>query len=142
AQRMLLWRADAGAIGLLEKMVVESKNTLARLHALCALVGAGESSKLKGVTGRAALAEASPVVRGQAVRDVEPILAESVRVGERAGEAGRPPSAGVVAGLLRTARGTGRVGAIGAPLEALSRPADGKCATWQFQAVGHILDSR
>jgi putative membrane-bound dehydrogenase-like protein len=39
AQQMLVQRKDAAAVPLLEKMVGESKNALARLHALCTLDG-------------------------------------------------------------------------------------------------------
>jgi putative heme-binding domain-containing protein len=60
---------------------------------------------------------------------------------ELAGKSGAPPSPGLLSGLLRTASGTGRVGAIAAPLAALTTAADGKFAAWQFQTLGNFLDS-
>jgi len=72
AQQMLLWRNDKSAVPLLEKMTVESRRPLARLHALCTLEGLGT---LPPAVLRRALTNEHPGVRRHAVRLAEPLLA-------------------------------------------------------------------
>jgi putative membrane-bound dehydrogenase-like protein len=65
AQMMLLWNADKAAVPHLEKLAAESKNPLARLHALCTLDGLdalAPAALLKG------LSDPHPGVRRHAVR--------------------------------------------------------------------------
>ncbi len=68
AQAMLVWRRDAAAVGPLEKLARESKNPLARLHALCTLDGLSEISDFKLETLVIALTDVNPIVRRHAVR--------------------------------------------------------------------------
>jgi putative membrane-bound dehydrogenase-like protein len=65
AQMMLLWRADKAAVPLLEKLVRDSKQPQARLHALCTLDGL---QALKSEIVKVALADTHPGVRRNAVR--------------------------------------------------------------------------
>jgi putative membrane-bound dehydrogenase-like protein len=69
AQRLLVQKGDYNAVPLLEKMFRDSKNPLARLHALCTLDGLGQlHPEYAGV----ALADAHPGVRKHALRLIEP----------------------------------------------------------------------
>jgi putative membrane-bound dehydrogenase-like protein len=65
AHMLLVWRNDKDAVGPLEKLARESKNPLARLHALAALDG---MNALKPELLRAALADEHPGVLAHAVR--------------------------------------------------------------------------
>src|SRR5207248_2123568 len=65
AQMMLIWKKDQAAVPALEKLARESKNPLARLHALCTLDGLG---KLDGKCLEAALEDSHPGIRRHAVR--------------------------------------------------------------------------
>jgi putative membrane-bound dehydrogenase-like protein len=79
AQQMLLWRNDKAAGPLLEKLAVECKRPLGRLHALCTLDG------LKALTPaplRQALADPHPGVRRHAVRLCEGQLQQSPELGD------------------------------------------------------------
>jgi putative membrane-bound dehydrogenase-like protein len=78
AQQMLLWRKDASAVPLLEKMTTTCQRPLARLHALCTLDGL---NALTPVLLRRALADAHPGVRRHAVRRCEGRLAKSPELG-------------------------------------------------------------
>jgi putative membrane-bound dehydrogenase-like protein len=70
-QQMLIWRADKAAVPLLAKMAVESKQPLARLHALCTLDGI---NALTPELVTKVLEDNHPGVRRQAVRLCEPLL--------------------------------------------------------------------
>jgi putative membrane-bound dehydrogenase-like protein len=78
AQQMLLWRKDAAAVPLLEKLAAEAERPLARLHALCTLDGLGA---LKPALLVRALEDAHPGVRRHAVRLCEGRLNESPELG-------------------------------------------------------------
>jgi len=78
AQMMLVWKADRAAVPLLEKLAVDSKRPLARLHALCTL------DNLRAVTpalALRALGDEHPGVRSHAIRLCEPLLAKSPELG-------------------------------------------------------------
>jgi putative membrane-bound dehydrogenase-like protein len=64
-QQMLIWKNDKEAATLLEKLARESKNPLARLHALCTLDGLND---LRPEVVAAALADQHPGVLRHAVR--------------------------------------------------------------------------
>jgi putative membrane-bound dehydrogenase-like protein len=68
AQIMLLWKNDPAALPLFEKMARESKNPLARLHALCTL---GWEDRASNDLLKTALADPHPGVRRQAIRIAE-----------------------------------------------------------------------
>jgi putative membrane-bound dehydrogenase-like protein len=73
-QRMLIWRDDRDAVPLLEKLATNNHNSLARLHALCALDGMKAlSEKLLA----AALNDKDNRVRRHAIRLSERFLAKS-----------------------------------------------------------------
>jgi putative membrane-bound dehydrogenase-like protein len=74
AQRLLVQQKDYKAVVHLEKLFRDSKNPLARLHALCTLDGMGE---LHPDYVRIALSDTDPGVRRHAVRLLEPQLAKS-----------------------------------------------------------------
>lgn len=79
AQQMLLWRKDAAAVPLLEKLTTDCQRPLARLHALCTLDG------LKALTPtllRKALHDPHPGVRRHAVRLCEGRLDKSHELGD------------------------------------------------------------
>jgi putative heme-binding domain-containing protein len=65
AHRMLLWRGDEAAAGPLSRMVAESKNPAARMHAVWVLEGLGE---LSDEALAKALDDPDPDVSRQAVR--------------------------------------------------------------------------
>ena len=69
AQMLLLWKKDAAAPPLLERLARESKNPLARLHALGTLDGLGA---LEPGLVEHALGDAHPGVRANALRLAEP----------------------------------------------------------------------
>lgn len=71
AQRLLVERNDAAAIGLLRQLIATNTNPLARLQALWTLEGMRQidSATLKG-----ALADTHPNVRAAAIRMSEPLL--------------------------------------------------------------------
>ena len=71
AQRILVERADAGALAGLERLAAEGRRATARLHALCALEGLGA---LRLEVLRPRLADAHPGVRRNALRLFEPFL--------------------------------------------------------------------
>ncbi|MCI0705590.1 MAG: c-type cytochrome [Planctomycetia bacterium] len=71
AMMMLIWKADAKAKEPLEKMVRESKNSLARMQALCTLGAMSEVSPELLLT---ALKDSDPAVRQHAVRLTTPLL--------------------------------------------------------------------
>jgi putative membrane-bound dehydrogenase-like protein len=73
AQMLLVQKKDYKAVVHLEKLFRDSKNPLARLHALCALDGMGE---LHRDYVAIALQDAHPGVRRHAVRLMEPHLKE------------------------------------------------------------------
>ena len=79
AQQMLLWRADKAAVAPLEKMVLQSKRPLARLHALCTLDGLGALRPEIVIRG---LADEHPGVRRHAVRLSESLVAASPPLGD------------------------------------------------------------
>ena len=79
AQQLLLERQDKAAVPLLEKLAVECKRPLGRLHALCALEGLGASNP---ELLKKALADESPGVRRHAVRLSEPLMAKDAALGE------------------------------------------------------------
>lgn len=93
AQQMLIWRDDRAAVPLLKQLIVardESTNkdassagvqALARLHALCTLDGL---NAIDEEVLLAALADAHPTVRRQAIRLSESWFARSPRVAESA----------------------------------------------------------
>lgn len=68
AHQVLLWRADKAAIAPLLALTEQSKNPLARLHALCVLDGLGE---LQPATVARALGDDTPGVRENALRLAE-----------------------------------------------------------------------
>ncbi len=90
AQQMLLWRADRGAIPLLEKMVTGCPRPVARLQALCALDGL---HALRPEIALAALKDTCPGVRRHAIRTSEPLLAQHPQVGEALLKLGEDPDA-------------------------------------------------
>lgn len=76
AQRLLVERGDLSVVPELEKMAIEGKEPMGRMHALCTLDG------LQRTTWRTvsrALDDADPRVRATAVRVGEMLLAESDR---------------------------------------------------------------
>ena len=80
-QQVLLWRNDATAVPLLEKLAVDSDNPLARLHALCTLDGL---QALKPELVEQALRDPHPGVRENALRLAETrgtpaVIAEAVK---------------------------------------------------------------
>lgn len=82
AHQVLLWRADSASHAPLRDMAGESKNPLARLHALCVLEGLGA---LQPTTVAQALGDDHPGVRENALRLAEPnftpeVLAAAVRL--------------------------------------------------------------
>ncbi len=79
AHQMLLWRADAAAVGPLETMAVGNRRPLARLHAICVLDGLGA---LKPEVAIRALADEHPGVRRHAVRVSELLVGSSPALGE------------------------------------------------------------
>jgi putative membrane-bound dehydrogenase-like protein len=81
AHMLLVWRSDKEAVGPLEKLARESKNPLARLHALAALDG---MNALKPELVRAALADEHPGVVAQAVRLSETRFAADPELGPAA----------------------------------------------------------
>jgi putative membrane-bound dehydrogenase-like protein len=81
AHMLLVWRADKDAVAPLEKLAHESKNPLARLHALAALDG---MSALKPDVLRAALADEHPGVLAHAVRLCESRFAADPELGPAA----------------------------------------------------------
>jgi putative membrane-bound dehydrogenase-like protein len=78
AHMMLVWQNDKKTVEPLEKMSCESKNPLARLHALCALDGMNE---LKPAVLRAALVDEHPGVLAHAVRLCESRFAADPELG-------------------------------------------------------------
>ena len=68
AQQLLVLRKDLSVVPVLEKMVLKSKNQLARTHALWSLEGLGA---LKTGTVQKLLADANPRLRVQALRASE-----------------------------------------------------------------------
>jgi len=78
AHMLLVWRKDEKAVGPLEKMVSESKNPLARLHALYTLDG---MNALKPEVLRAALADEHPGVVARALRLCETRFAADPELG-------------------------------------------------------------
>jgi putative membrane-bound dehydrogenase-like protein len=78
-QQLLLWRKDAGAVPLLEKLTTDCQRPLGRLHGLCTLDGL---NSLTPVVLRGALADPHPGVRRHAVRLCERRLAKSPELGE------------------------------------------------------------
>ena len=78
-QQMLVQGQDKSAAPLLEKLARESKNPLARLHALCTLDGL---DALGPDVLASALADASPGVRRQAVRLCEGRFDRSPAIGD------------------------------------------------------------
>lgn len=64
-QQMLIWQNDRRCVGALEKLWRESKNPLARLHALCTLDGL---AALKPEVAAAALKDSHPGVVRHAIR--------------------------------------------------------------------------
>jgi putative membrane-bound dehydrogenase-like protein len=79
AQMMLLWRADKGAVPLLEKKARSGERAAARLHALCTLDGL---EALKPSVVLKALADSHPGVRRHAVRLCEGRLAGAPELGK------------------------------------------------------------
>jgi putative membrane-bound dehydrogenase-like protein len=86
AQRMLVWKNDPAAAAPLADLFNNSKNAMARLHALCTLAGIrdpkSEISNLKSEILQTALSDPHPAVRANAVRladgRTEPVLVESM----------------------------------------------------------------
>ncbi len=78
AHMLLVWRKDEKAVAPLEKMARESKNPLARLHALAALDG---MNALKPEVLRAALGDEHPGVLAHAVRLTESRFATDPELG-------------------------------------------------------------
>ena len=78
AQMLLLWKKDAAAAPLLEKLARESTNPLARLHALCTLDGLGQ---LQPALVERALVDPLPGVRINALRLAEPRSTPAVIAG-------------------------------------------------------------
>lgn len=79
AQQMLLWRNDAAAVPLLEKLASDCRRPLGRLHALCTLDGL---NALTPDVLRRALTDAHPGVRRHAVRLCEGRLTKAPELGE------------------------------------------------------------
>jgi putative membrane-bound dehydrogenase-like protein len=79
AQQMLLWRKDAAAVPLLEKMTTDCQRPLGRLHALCTLDGL---DALTPALLQRALSDPYPGVRRHAVRLCEGRLAKAPELGE------------------------------------------------------------
>lgn len=79
AQQMLLWRKDAAAVPLLEKMTSDCQRPLGRLHALCTLDGLGA---LTPALLRRALSDPHPGVRRHGVRLCEGRLAKAPELGK------------------------------------------------------------
>jgi putative membrane-bound dehydrogenase-like protein len=79
AQQMLLWRKDAAAVPLLEKMTTDCQRPLGRLHALCTLDG---MNALTPALLQRSLGDAHPGVRRHAVRLCEGRLAKAPELGE------------------------------------------------------------
>jgi putative membrane-bound dehydrogenase-like protein len=77
-QQMLLWRKDATAVPLLEKVTTDCQRPLARLHALCTLDGL---QALTPALLRRALSDPHPGVRRHAVRLCEGRLAKEATLG-------------------------------------------------------------
>jgi putative membrane-bound dehydrogenase-like protein len=77
-QQMLLWRKDAAAVPLLEKMTVNWQRPLGQLHALCTLDGL---NALNPSTIRLALQDLHPGVRRHAVRLCAGRLAKAPELG-------------------------------------------------------------
>lgn len=113
AHMMLVWRSDKEAVGPLEQRVRESKNPLARLHALGILDG---MNALKPELLRAALADEHPGVVTHAVRLSEPRFPSDPELGPAVLElASKPEFALPVAAALggwddaRAGVGIGRI---------------------------------
>jgi putative membrane-bound dehydrogenase-like protein len=79
AQQLLLWRKDAAAVPLLEKLTTDCQRPLGCLHALCALDGL---NALTPAVLRKALADPHPGVRRHAIRLCEGRLVKSPELGE------------------------------------------------------------
>lgn len=79
AQQMLLWRKDAAAVPLLEKMTIDCQRPVGRLHALCTLDG---MNALTPEVLQRALHDAHPGVRRHAVRLCEGRLTKSPELGK------------------------------------------------------------
>jgi putative membrane-bound dehydrogenase-like protein len=84
AQMMLVWNGDGAAVPSLEKQIAESKDPLARLHALCALDALASNADLKSQISDfksrilpAAIRDPHPAVRVNAVRIAEHHLREN-----------------------------------------------------------------
>jgi putative membrane-bound dehydrogenase-like protein len=78
-QQMLLWRQDAAAVPLLEKLSTDCPRPLGRLHALCTLDGL--DALTPALLGRA-LADEHPGVRRHAVRLCEGRLSQAPELGD------------------------------------------------------------
>jgi mono/diheme cytochrome c family protein/glucose/arabinose dehydrogenase len=76
AQRLLVERNDSAATPLLEKLIAESTNPLAKIHALWTLHG---TAKLTPETVSTALADKAPQVRTTAIRVAEQLLPADAR---------------------------------------------------------------
>ena len=71
AQMMLIWKQDKSAVPLLERLVTQSRNPLARLHALCTLDGLntlGDINPTNLVLLKQAQTDSEPGVRRHGVR--------------------------------------------------------------------------
>jgi putative membrane-bound dehydrogenase-like protein len=78
-QQMLLWRKDAAAVPLLEKLSTDCQRPLGRLHALCTLEGL---DALTPAVLQKALADKHPGVRRHAVRLCEGRLSKAPELGD------------------------------------------------------------
>ena len=78
-QQMLLWRKDAAAVPLLEKLSTDCQRPLGRLHALCTLDGL---DALTPAVLQKALADKHPGVRRHAVRLCERRLSKAPELGD------------------------------------------------------------
>jgi putative membrane-bound dehydrogenase-like protein len=203
-QQMLIWRKDAAAVPLLEKLSTDCQRPLGRLHALCTLDGL---DALTPAVLQKALADKHPGVRRHAVRLCERRLSKAPELGDalvklvddadahvrmqlaytlgewadlRAGDAlGRlalrdagdryltaavmsslrrenldrvllavlkgdektPPPGTLIESLLRMANALGDRKALVTLLTAVSVPANGRYAPWQFAALTGLLDA-
>ena len=79
AQQMLLWRNDAAAVPLLEKMTADCQRPLARLHAFCTLDGL---YALKADVVRARLAERTPAFAVMRSVSAKRVLPKSPELGD------------------------------------------------------------
>jgi putative membrane-bound dehydrogenase-like protein len=82
AQMMLLWKADPAAVDQLERFFAQTRNPLARLHALCTIEGLAGAERFSRTLLSSALADPDAAIRVQALRIAEASMSEVEMVKE------------------------------------------------------------